>query len=686
MDPGDYEHITHASIDMRNFIRRWIPLLYLLPLAYMLRPILWTPIDYRFYNYFHAKRQVPPWTEVVVVGIDEKTTEEIWTAPVYPFSQHIESHAVVTKRLDEAGARAIVFDLAFTPELIGAEPVALAEAFRSSGMVYLTMTVREEWQTTNGGEELIGLRGVTPHELLVGAARGVYVADVTIDPDGYLRRFSADPRLAELGLETLPEHLAGVRVHRDVPIEFPSVENPVPLVSYRDILAGDTRALEQCAGRIVFVGSIIDQTDFITVPRLQILPQGHNSFRLPGVAALAAITENLLALTHARYAGHFIDFVWILLWSLIVVSIMPKKHPAFSLFYLAVIAILSIALTALLHVFAGFILPYGFLLGALFIVGTFTIVKLYIQTICEHEQETKEQEIKQRLLEVDLEYKAKELEKAEQLKIAHEKLEKAHEELKQTQIKLVQSEKMASLSKLVAGIAHEINNPIGAMHSMHTTLMKAIEKMQSAMDEKAKDQQYTKLFRVIEDANDVIISGNERITTIVKKLKNFAKLDQADLQTCDIREGIDDTLKMLEHQINDNIEIVKDYGDIPHLTCYPRQLNQAFLNLILNASEAIPNSGTITIKTYANDNKVHISITDTGIGITPENLDKIFDPGFTTKGVSVGTGLGLSICYNILSLHKGTITVESESGKGSTFTISLPVDLGKEIPKQSPYL
>ncbi len=375
---------------LKYLLRRWIPLLYLLPLAYMLRPILWTPIDYRFYNYFHAKRQVPPWTEVVVVGIDEKTTEEIWTAPVYPFSQHIESHAVVTKRLDEAGARAIVFDLAFTPELIGAEPVALAEAFRSSGMVYLTMTVREEWQTTNGGEELIGLRGVTPHELLVGAARGVYVADVTIDPDGYLRRFSADPRLAELGLETLPEHLAGVRVHRDVPIEFPSVENPVPLVSYRDILAGDTRALEQCAGRIVFVGSIIDQTDFITVPRLQILPQGHKSFRLPGVAALAAITESLIKGRRLNDSNIITYTLWNLLWCLIALICMPKKYPVKAAIVSILVILLSIIVTGLVQVFVGYIFPIGLLFGCLVISGGHTLVSSHVSTIKELVEEEAE--------------------------------------------------------------------------------------------------------------------------------------------------------------------------------------------------------------------------------------------------------------------------------------------------------
>ncbi len=255
-------------------------------------------------------------------------------------------------------------------------------------------------------------------------------------------------------------------------------------------------------------------------------------------------------------------------------------------------------------------------------------------------------------------------------------LEKTNIDLQQTQSQLVQSEKMASLGLLVAGIAHEINTPVGAINSMHDTLKRAITKIKKVWEKQsASDKSLSNYFRIIEDANRVIDTATERVIGIIKRLRSFARLDEAELKVANIHEGIEDTLTLIYHEIKHNITLVKNYGDIPPVSCYPGRLNQVFLNLLINAKQAINGAGTITITTGMKKNHIFIQFRDSGVGIPHEKVKQIFDPGFTTKGVGVGTGLGLSICYQIIEDHRGKIEVESEVGKGTTFTISLPMNL-----------
>lgn len=186
--------------------------------------------------------------------------------------------------------------------------------------------------------------------------------------------------------------------------------------------------------------------------------------------------------------------------------------------------------------------------------------------------------------------------------------------------------------------------------------------------------------KIIQDAHKVIGSATERVTTIVKRLRSFARLDEADLKEANIHDGIEDTLVLIHHEIKHHIKVVKKYGEIPVISCYPGKLNQVLLNLMINAKQAMKKSGVLTIETLHKDKNVLIKISDNGIGIPQENLAKIFDPGFTTKGVGVGTGLGLSIVYRIVREdHKGDITVESEVNKGTTFTVVIPDHLDKLV-------
>lgn len=266
------------------------------------------------------------------------------------------------------------------------------------------------------------------------------------------------------------------------------------------------------------------------------------------------------------------------------------------------------------------------------------------------------------------------------IKKAMDELSAMYRELRETQAQLVQSEKMASLGSLVAGIAHEINTPVGAMTSMHDTLVRGIEKLKEHLASKseeglAEDPKLDALFTVIDESNQVIKSGASRVGEIVRRLRSFARLDEAELKEVDIHEGLEDTLTLIHHEIKHHIQVVREYGDVPPISVYPSRLNQVFLNVLNNARQAIRDTGTITIRTGVENDMAVIAISDDGVGIEPRHLEKIFDPGFTTKGVGVGTGLGLSICYQIIQDHHGRIEAESTLGKGTTFTIRLPLNL-----------
>jgi two-component system NtrC family sensor kinase len=218
---------------------------------------------------------------------------------------------------------------------------------------------------------------------------------------------------------------------------------------------------------------------------------------------------------------------------------------------------------------------------------------------------------------------------------------------------------------------------------MHDTLFRTLKKLkeqcESALEEGTPHSRKMRaVFDVISEAEQVINHGTERVIDIVTRLRSFARLDEAELKSVDIHSGIEDTLVLIHNEIKHHITVVKQYGDVPPVSCYPSQLNQVFLNLLINASQAIrghKDKGTITIETERRGQRAIIRISDDGQGIPEENLRKIFDPGFTTKGVGIGTGLGLSICYQIIQNHHGDIKVDSTPGEGSTFTVDIPLDL-----------
>lgn len=310
------------------------------------------------------------------------------------------------------------------------------------------------------------------------------------------------------------------------------------------------------------------------------------------------------------------------------------------------------------------------------------------------------QENEQLVREQNAILEAKVQERTEALQSSNKDLNKALSGLKEAQTQLVEAEKMASLGQLTAGIAHEINNPINFVTSNIKPLKLDFEDIRSLLrryetlgqsgnvkEELADIERYKQEIDIdyVHSEIDTLIRGIEdganRTAEIVKGLRTFSRLDESDLKSVDIHEGLNSTMVLLRNTTPQHVKVIRDFGELPKIECYAGKLNQVFLNILNNALNAIkmkPEQGdeSITITTRLVDNKtVSVSIRDTGIGMTDKVKEKIFEPFFTTKDVGEGTGLGLSIVFSIIEKHFGKVVVESEPGKGAEFIIYLPLNI-----------
>lgn len=278
-----------------------------------------------------------------------------------------------------------------------------------------------------------------------------------------------------------------------------------------------------------------------------------------------------------------------------------------------------------------------------------------------------------------------------QLLQSNQELKQLNEQLANAQSQLVQSEKMASVGQLAAGVAHEINNPIGFVNSNLGTLEKYIADINKVLAAYALAEPHlgadalaplvevkrsVDLSFLLEDIPNLLKESQDglaRVKRIVQDLRDFSHVDDAVWQLTNLEHGMDRTLNVALNEIKYKAQVVKEYGGIPEVECMPTQINQVFLNLLVNAAQAIEDKGVITVRTGVKGGEVWVEVADTGKGIAPEHLKQIFDPFFTTKPVGKGTGLGLSLSYGIVQKHGGRIDVSSELGKGTVMRVYLPV-------------
>ena len=283
-------------------------------------------------------------------------------------------------------------------------------------------------------------------------------------------------------------------------------------------------------------------------------------------------------------------------------------------------------------------------------------------------------------------------EAAEELTRKNLRLNETLAALKRSQAKVLHQEKMASIGQLAAGVAHEINNPIGFINSNLSTLGKYLSRLSGFLAiqsgciaagappeqvESVRQQQASlKIDYIVKDLEDLVresLEGAERVRSIVADLKSFSHVDESEYKQADLNECLRSTINIVWNEIKYKATLKKELGEIPRTRCYPQQMNQVFMNLLVNAAHAIEQQGVITVRSWEEAGYVCVTVADTGQGIPEANLNRIFEPFFTTKEVGKGTGLGLSITYDIVKKHNGEITVRSETGKGTVFTVRIPV-------------
>lgn len=276
------------------------------------------------------------------------------------------------------------------------------------------------------------------------------------------------------------------------------------------------------------------------------------------------------------------------------------------------------------------------------------------------------------------------------LEAKNEELSRRKAQLEQLQSQIVQSAKMASLGQLAAGVAHELNNPVGFVHANLEMLehycsnLARLTKVYDKDEITAADQAEAAIIkeeigypRIVEDIGSILHDcreGSDRIRDIVQNLRTFSRLDEAEYSSTNIHEGLDSTLRLISGYFSSgNITLTREYSDLPPIRAFPGQLNQVWMNLLVNAAQAIGSAkGELKIKTTVENESVVVEISDTGCGIPIQNLDRVFDPFFTTKPIGEGTGLGLSISYAIVKRHGGKIAVHTRLKEGTTFSVTLP--------------
>ena len=330
----------------------------------------------------------------------------------------------------------------------------------------------------------------------------------------------------------------------------------------------------------------------------------------------------------------------------------------------------------------------GFIVSILMLLVVIFVGKLILNQ--------KQDQLKLKEINEGLEQRVQE--RTSELNDRNAEIQRAYDNLKMAQAQLLQQDKMASVGQLAAGVAHEINNPMGFIISNLGSLGKYVEKLSAYLeaDEKvlngcapairemvAQERQKYKIDRICKDMPDLIAEssdGAQRVRKIVQDLKDFSRVNGGEFISGDINQGLESTLSIASNELKYKTIVIKEYGQLPPVWCNMGQLNQVFLNILVNAAHAIVEHGEIRLTTWVEDNSARISISDTGCGIAPEHLKRIFDPFFTTKEVGKGTGLGLAIAYDIIvNKHGGRIDVQSEVGVGTTFTIMLPLTKEAEV-------
>ena len=638
---------------------------------------------------FLLRGSLPSPPEIVVVAIDEPSFAEI--SKQWPWPRSL--HARLIDQLKKAGARVIGFDILFAEPSQPEEDRALARAIREAGNVVLA---RERSVTADPlFRQTIQVDPIEPFK----ATASVGVATIPIDPDGTVRRplpissdlpsFSSQIVRLYLGQE---RHRIRTDPSQAILINHFGPPRTIKTISYYQALEADRMLpLGTFTDKIVLIGRALQAAPEPQRTSPDVFPTPFTfdaGGPTAGVEIHATIVANLLAgqMVNEPSSGvrYSLLFLLALIGSLTTLRLKPLWALGAILGLSALFLVIAYVLFAKgrlwLPIFSGTV-QFGLVYGGYLIAQVFSAQR--------------ERRLALEAMNRDLEQKVKE--RTVQLASANEdlvkeqrELERTLQELVQTQNELVQSEKMASLGFLVAGVAHELNNPISFVHSNMDFIGEYVLKLKGVLEayeavelpdgpahqQLAELTKGARLDRTLQTLDELISSckrGTERVKRIIMDLGTFARADDVTPVPVDLHEGIETTLNLIAKEYRDRITVHREYGRLPQVECHSGQINQVFMNLLLNAAQAIHETGEVWIRTASQGDKVIIVIKDNGCGIPEANLPKIFDPFFTTKKVGEGMGLGLSISYGIIQKHGGNLRVASYDRQGTEFTIELPV-------------
>lgn len=446
----------------------------------------------------------------------------------------------------------------------------------------------------------------------------------------------------------------------------------------------------------------------------QYVPKMHKGFWVFVIAYIITIINAIFGDKYLSYNLLNINALPLALYMIAIAAYIRSKYKLRqALFFLVAWTVFLVSI--MLFVMKDFgVLPYNLLTVSFIQIGSAFVVVLLsialadnINILRKEKEESQEQalfalEENARIVrEQNVMLETKVNERTIELSQSNDELNKTLRELKEAESQLVESEKMASLGQLTAGIAHEINNPINFVTSNVKPLKRDFEMMTQMLDqiqeigldenttieekkgrinELKEELDYDYLKTEIDYLLKGISEGSNRTAEIVKGLRVFSRLDEDDLKKADINEGLDSTLIIVNNLIGSTIEVKKEYGNLPVVECYPGKLNQVFLNMITNGLQAVKskfkeeNGGVLTISTAHDEENVIVKIKDNGVGMDEKTQKKVFEPFFTTKEVGEGTGLGMSIVYNTINKHNGKIELNSALGEGTEFIITIPIN------------
>ena len=634
---------------------------------------------------FILRGPLPPPESVIIVAIDEASMAEIGQQWPWPRSLH----AQLIQKLKQAGARAIGFDILFSEPSQAAEDQAFARAVQESGNVVLVSALA----AVDDPMFRHTLR-VDPMPLLRDVAT-VGNPFVGIDRDGVVRRARLlAPDMPSFALQVVrralqhspqSEHATLPLARQLKPIDFLqehliNYQGPpktIKAVSYYQALQFE-RMLPPglFADKIVLVGRWLE-----AIPEPQRLSGDMfltpfswvNGEAAAGVEIQAEIIADLLAERFLTEPAPLERGLLLLALALLTGLLLAWINPVAATLASVLIAALCVAWAEWLFARLGLCLP---VVAALVIVALVHGGLLLLRALSAERERRQLLEEVNRDLEDKIAARTQELSSANQeLQQRHQQIETAYQELGRTQQQLTQSEKMASLGLLVAGVAHELNNPISYVHSNLDLIEDYTERLAAALDGRNPAADPGKIRATLHELITSCRDGTTRVKKIVLDLRTFSRTDDTGLVLADLHEGLESTLNLLEAQYRGRISVHRAYGGLPRVECYPGQINQIFMNLLQNAAQAIPGQGEVWIRTctVTPGERVRIAIRDNGVGIAEEHMNRLFDPFFTTKAVGAGTGLGLSISYGIAQKHGGKIEVTRCLDRGSEFTLELPI-------------